>query len=193
MKAILISVKPQFVADILNGRKTLEIRKTMPQCALPMDVYIYCTQTEGLARIQDGSRNGSFVVEKNITEQNFKYMESGYDGKGKVVAKFTLNDVRQIYIANYNTYYEYKPVDMTSAHLVEKSCLSQKELDKYLHKKKGYAWCIENLTIFEKPIELYEFRVAKPFEYTNGKKGIMYYPLTHAPQSWCYCLESEYE
>lgn len=31
MKAILISIKPKYVADILNGKKTIEIRKTMPK------------------------------------------------------------------------------------------------------------------------------------------------------------------
>ena len=40
-KAILISIKPKYVAKILNGEKTIEIRKTMPK-DLPIDVYIYC-------------------------------------------------------------------------------------------------------------------------------------------------------
>ena len=44
MKSILISIKPKYVADILNGKKTLEIRKSMPKCELPIDVYIYCTK-----------------------------------------------------------------------------------------------------------------------------------------------------
>ena len=44
MKSILISIKPKWVAKILNGEKTIEIRKTMPKCDLPIDVYIYCTK-----------------------------------------------------------------------------------------------------------------------------------------------------
>lgn len=141
-KAILISIKPRFVADILKGLKTLEIRKTFPQCELPIDVYIYCTKGQYVGYVSN------------------KYV-------GKVVAKFTLNDVRQIYVVHFGYYYEYKPVDMTQAHLEERGCVSSVEIDDYLHKKKGYAWCIENLQIFKEPKELSEF-AKKP------------------SQSWCY-------
>ena len=44
MKSILISIKPKWVAKILNGEKTIEMRKTMPKSDLPIDVYIYCTK-----------------------------------------------------------------------------------------------------------------------------------------------------
>lgn len=44
MKAIMISIQPQWVEKILNGEKTIEIRKTMPKCELPCKVYIYCTK-----------------------------------------------------------------------------------------------------------------------------------------------------
>ena len=43
MKAIMISVKPQWVSKILNKEKLVEIRKTKPKCELPCKVYIYCT------------------------------------------------------------------------------------------------------------------------------------------------------
>ena len=54
-KTMLISVKPKYVADILNGKKTIEIRKTCParfknlkpyEGAEPIEVYIYCTKEE---------------------------------------------------------------------------------------------------------------------------------------------------
>lgn len=35
MKSIMISIKPEWVKKILNGDKTIEIRKTMPKCELP--------------------------------------------------------------------------------------------------------------------------------------------------------------
>ena len=44
MKSIMISIQPQYVEKILNGEKTIEIRKTMPKCELPCKVYIYCTK-----------------------------------------------------------------------------------------------------------------------------------------------------
>ena len=70
MKSILISIKPRFVADILNGKKTIEIRKTMPKCELPITVYIYCTKDNYLGYLP-------------------KYFA------GKVVAKFTLNKCQE--------------------------------------------------------------------------------------------------
>ena len=48
MKAIMISIKPEWVCKILNGEKTIEIRKTMPKCKLPCKVYIYCTKGKKL-------------------------------------------------------------------------------------------------------------------------------------------------
>ena len=44
MKAIMISIRPEFVEKILNGKKTIEIRKTEPNCKFPIKVYIYCTK-----------------------------------------------------------------------------------------------------------------------------------------------------
>ena len=75
-KAILISIKPKYVAKILNGEKTIEIRKTMPKCDLPIDVYIYCTK-----------QNAKHYIKNKIYNSMIN---------GKVVAKFTLNKVEEI-------------------------------------------------------------------------------------------------
>ena len=77
-KAILISIKPKYVADILNGKKTIEIRKTMPKCDLPITVYIYCTKD-----------NDRFVWQ-NENMRCEEYMN------GKVVAKFTVRKVEEL-------------------------------------------------------------------------------------------------
>ena len=42
-KAVLISIHPEWVRKILNGSKTVEIRKTAPKCGVPFKCYIYCT------------------------------------------------------------------------------------------------------------------------------------------------------
>ena len=78
MKSILISIKPKWVAKILNGEKTIEIRKTMPKCDLPIDVYIYCTKDKEPC-FAGVPRSGKYTVLN-----------------GKVVAKFTLNKVEEI-------------------------------------------------------------------------------------------------
>lgn len=34
-KAVLISIRPEWARKILNGSKTVEIRKTAPKCGVP--------------------------------------------------------------------------------------------------------------------------------------------------------------
>ena len=168
MKAIVISIKPRFVADILNGKKTIEIRKSIPKCKLPMDVYIYCTKDKKYANLIN---RGGFLT-------------------GMVVAKFRLNKVEQIH-----SYLEpeqwYKTNDTSGSKLLEKSCLSFNELDNYLLSGWGWAWRIDDLVIFQRPRELKEF-----FVYSHSVAGVgidgkdktfeILKPLTKAPQSWCY-------
>jgi predicted transcriptional regulator len=45
-KVIILSVQPQWLVKILNGEKTIEIRKSIPKCDYPIDVYLYCTNAK---------------------------------------------------------------------------------------------------------------------------------------------------
>lgn len=49
-KAILMSIKPQYVCEILNGKKTIEVRKRFPKDYVGW-VYIYCTKEKLSANI----------------------------------------------------------------------------------------------------------------------------------------------
>lgn len=40
-KAVLISIRPEWVRKILNGQKTIEVRKTRPKMDKPFKCYIY--------------------------------------------------------------------------------------------------------------------------------------------------------
>lgn len=42
-KAVLISIRPERCEKIINGKKTIEVRKTAPKCGVPVRCYIYCT------------------------------------------------------------------------------------------------------------------------------------------------------
>lgn len=44
MREVLISIQPRWVEKIACGEKTVEVRKTRPNCELPFKCYIYCTQ-----------------------------------------------------------------------------------------------------------------------------------------------------
>ena len=176
MKVILISIKPEWVSKILNREKTIEIRKTMPNCDLPIDVYIYCTKN-----------GGAYGKTKNqvYTEMN-----------GKVVAKFTLNKVEEVKPLKHKPSlfcpydWLYCIVNDSPNNLKEKSCLGFNELHAYFQGKNGYAWHIDNLVIFDKPKELSEFYDCQigwnnciPH---NCNRCACSKPLIKAPQSYSY-------
>lgn len=43
MKAIILSIRPNWCKLIWSGMKTVEVRKTRPKLETPFKVYIYCT------------------------------------------------------------------------------------------------------------------------------------------------------
>ena len=42
-KSVLISIRPKWCEKIVNGEKTIEVRKTRPKLQTPFKCYIYCT------------------------------------------------------------------------------------------------------------------------------------------------------
>jgi len=198
MKAIMISIKPKYVADILNGKKTIEIRKTAPNCDLPIDVYIYCTKDKPRAIMTD---KGCVVANTLEVGGNSQY-KSGYSCSGGVVAKFTLNKVEVIKLpytkfgCNERVGCEEERTlqtqTMNEETLLEKSCLKEIEIYGYLNFKHspdnvGYAWHISNLEIFDKPKELNEF-------YKVGFDKALKESLKEPPYPLSpHCIQKEYE
>ena len=135
MKAIMISIKPQWVEKILNGEKTIEIRKTMPKCELPCKVYIYCTKGKKL-----------YKCVSNFDEDLLN---------GKVVAEFTLNKV-DILERDLNDWLPKNRYDVSNE-MLKNINLNQNELWNYGQGKILYAWHIDDLKIYDKPKELSEF------------------------------------
>ena len=196
MRAILISIKPRWLTKILNGEKTIEVRKSKPKCNLPIDVYIYCTTTGKVLYEQfDKCVDGKIVGIHWNTDEN----EGGFYGfNGRVVAKFTLNRVEEIGLIKevINLHYTGKRFIMNkigeniydvSSETLRNSCLTYEEISKYLKGKKGYAWYISNLVIFDKPRELGEFKRCTEKTCIYGKCHKYMHclkPLTKAPQDY---------
>ena len=128
-KAILISIKPKWVAKILNGEKTIEIRKSIPKCDFPIDVYIYCTKDKKYANLIN---RGGFLT-------------------GMVIAKFTLNKIQEIKFDNKQV--------QEQACLTEEELFDYLFINNPYHEDmhKGYAWHIDNLEIFDRPRPLQPF------------------------------------
>lgn len=65
-KAVLISIRPGWVEEILSGKKTLELRKTKPKLKTPFKCYIYCALGRGNAfgEVFGGLVVGEFVCDR---------------------------------------------------------------------------------------------------------------------------------
>lgn len=135
MKSILVSINPKWVAKILNGEKTIEIRKSKPKCDLPITVYIYCTK---------GNHIG--------------YLSNRY--VGKIVAEFVLRKIETIERGQDLNGEKYTIFDKSKeelAELLKKSCLSFDQFVAYCDKPKAFFWRIDNLKVYEKPKDLMYF------------------------------------
>lgn len=213
MKEIMISIQPRFVEKILNGEKTIEIRKTMPKCELPCKVYIYCTKN-----------NGKWVGEY----PSYQFCDNKLNClNGKVVAEFTLNKIDTIEICDPFVFRNKEQEDWWW--FKSNTCLDCEQIMSYIgygsdhdgwgdEYDKGYAWHIDNLKIYDKTKELSDFHKPlsdKDFEEGNyslecaGEVACMDWPdggeycadciyggakpLTKAPQSWGYVEELEDE
>ena len=154
------------MAKILNGEKTIEVRKKFPK-EYKGWVYIYCTK----------DKEKMFVYPKILISPNH------YEANGKVVARFYCDKVEEItnYInlSNANGIC-FKTNSIDNDELCSKSLLMTDELDKYLYSnnRKGYAIHISQLEIFDKPRELWQLSGIRP----NG----LTYILEKAPQNYCY-------
>lgn len=173
MKAILISIKPQWIAKILNGEKAIEVRKRFPVDYVGW-VYIYCTKDRPyLTRGVRGDVYPSCVSSQGIVPHHLN---------SRVVARFWCDKVEKI-----RSYLEpeqwYMTSDLGGSGLLQKSCLSFEELDDYLLSSEGYAIHITKLEIFDKPKELSEFSVKV---FPRRKDNLMIRYLTRAPQSFCF-------
>ena len=70
-KAVLISIRPEWVEKIANKWKTIEVRKSKPYLETHFKCYIYCTNTRPFLVWGDVFRGDWFT--------EFTHL-SGYDG-----------------------------------------------------------------------------------------------------------------
>ncbi len=178
MKAIMISIQPQWVSKILNKEKLVEIRKTKPKCELPCKVYIYCTMGKNTIVYVErkGEKDWYGNIAKNtmiVTRPKYDYMNYTNETLGKVIAEFTLNKVDTLE-RDLNDWLPKNRYDVSNE-LLKDINLNQNELWNYGQGKTLYAWYIDNLKIYDKPKELSEFKVKRTI------------------QSWCYVEELENE
>ncbi len=186
-KAALISIKPKWCEKIINGDKTIEVRKTRPKLDTPFKCYIYCT-------LQGCNEFFRVDLGGDVAKWN---RGKWWDRKGKVIGEFTCDRVYELETkARGGSYYVKGEDRLTACEVAQQSCLTLKDMHDYLHAQTGYGWHITDLRIYDAPRELSEFRRACPNSWycescamyweNNGTCGNESLQLKRAPQSWCY-------
>lgn len=175
-KAVLISIRPEWVEKIARGEKTVEVRKTRPKLETPFKCHIYCTMDHPYISISCGE----------LDKLNYRTNTVGRCN-GKVIGEFTCDRI-----------YELAPLNHAPDDVEKQACLTREEIVNYL-KGTGYGWHIVDLRIYDQPRELTEFRRPCPNDlycetcamYSNNtgicNNGAL--PLRRQPQSWCYVEE----
>ena len=178
-KAVMLSIRPKWCEKIVNGDKTIEVRKTRPKMDTPFKCYIYCTLPK--------------YPHEDFIATN--YPRPQFYG-GKVVGEFTCDRIYKI--DKDSTDFLFKAGGLSVyKQAAEEKCglcvaMTDDELHGYLGHCQGYGWHISNLRIYDAPRELSEFE--RPYEcnecdakwasecnacHEEGK-------IKRAPQNWCY-------
>ena len=148
-KAVMLSIRPKWCEKIVNGEKTIEVRKTRPKLQTPFKCYIYCTMDHPYISVSCGELDKLNYRTNTVCRCN-----------GKVIGEFTCDRI-----------YELAPLNHAPDDVEQQSCLTREEIVNYL-KGTGYGWHISALQIYDKPRELSEFGVKRPFQswgYVDGK------------------------
>lgn len=155
MKAVLLSIRPEWCKKILDGEKTVEVRRTCPVHGTPFKAYIYCTLAGSDSLFMD-------VLNRDVAAWN----RGGWPEKrGRVIGEFTCKkitglthvgetgswELASLYVMAPGSYYE--PAD----ELLEAACMSKETAEKYLKGRDGCGWHISDLKIYDKPLPLSNF------------------------------------
>lgn len=209
MKAVLMSIQPEWCKKILDGEKTVEVRRTCPVHGTPFKVYIYCTR----------KASKEFILDDDNWDVSAK-KHGGWPGKrGRVIGEFTCKKItflthvgktgswesESLYVMAPGSYY--KPAD----ELLEMACMSKEIAEKYLKGHNGCGWHISDLKVYDTPRDLDEFSRFGFFgmgrsncvcgnwrcENYESSDDYMIPPtckidgcsICRPPQSWCYVEE----
>ena len=188
---IVISIQSLWACKILNGEKSIEVRKGLAlynalkkaeERGEEVEFLMYVTKDKPLIRLE------SLLGRKIKYDVDLKRNRNAYSETldGKVVARFKAkaeiikenHNVPEAYYNGERDFTLYDTYDMDDYELLKESCLSDEQMFSYLHDdktiaSKGTALHIKDLEIFDKP------------------KTLADYGLKRAPQSWCYAKEGE--
>lgn len=213
LQEIMLPVRPKWCELIASEKKTIEFRKTKPNCDIPFKVYIYCTikgdvlcpphlncNKYAIHRKNNGTITGRCMTEKEKTESDYKY------ANGKVIGEFVCDKIHSIHVPSDIRYcVDFGIWSPLSERLLHNACITPKEaLDYAGNKEFIFGWHISDLKIYDEPKQLDEFYVkcnegcedcflwqfirvnADEFDMECMSEYYGHIPLKRPPQSWCY-------
>lgn len=202
-KAVLLSIHPEWCEKILNGQKTIEVRKTRPKIDTPFKCYIYCTKDGRPLVYGDVACAGGWCEKYTQTYGIGKAEADRIWGclNGKVIGEFVCDKIYNCDADSDGLF------DKDTLNHLPGSCMDWGQIFIYT---KGilplYGWHISDLIIYDKPKVLGEFlrqdnctyyhdggardygTCTFPFK-CNKKRFCQSEPITRPPQSWCYVEE----
>ena len=194
MKAVMLSIRPEWCEKIALDFKTIEVRKSKPKLETPFKCYIYCTKDKygHLYRNDTGNCREEMpllYIKHNATS----LVPKGYIN-GTVIGEFVCDDVFEIKI------FDNKSIRNWNFYNLADACIPYDDLAEYIGANKtGYGWHISDLFIYDTPKELSEFIKPCPSlelcEYCDEYFEIedrccnTALQIRRPPQSWCYVEE----
>lgn len=179
MKAVLLSIRPEWCSLIIQGKKTIEVRKTRPKMETPFKCYIYCTKDRP-----------KMVWMRIVPEKGWLRLD------GSVIGEFTCDKIERALIP----YPAHR--DEFNERFAKDSCVSYDELHRYASQNALYVdlffWHISNVKLYEEPVRLKDFWAIQPCTHRGDcctcrrwdvEKLICrgeVFGIERPPKSWCY-------
>lgn len=169
MKKLIITIKPQHLCNILNGIKTIEVRKNKNLANTVKKLiaengkcHIKCACSKSNKFDLDNDGKKWFCWDKKSHHYPFKNLNVDYYN-GKIVCEIVVDMIEEIYFVSHcdgnSLETDYMPMSL----LLKSSCLTKEELGNYLCLNKegifvwgetyGYALHIKRVIPYEKPQE----------------------------------------
>ena len=210
-KAVMLSIRPEWVEKIANGEKTIEVRKTKPKLETPFKCYIYCTNIRPFLVWGDVFRGDWFTEFTRISGYSRAEADKIWDVfNGHIAGEFTCDRIYKIDKDSTDFLFKFGRLSVYKQAAEEKCglcmAMTDDELHGYLGHCQGYGWHISDLKIYDAPKKLGEFwrdcleyselstncwsceNVCGDGDETDcNTDGQLY--LHRAPQSWCYVEE----
>lgn len=206
IKSVILSMQPSQCCLVANDKKIIDIRKTRPKLSTPFKCYIYCTNAHPYVVNGDVFRGNWETEFTTLYGYNRKEAEQIWNTvlNGKIIGEFICDkiDTFNVFDNGNVQFWNYLNLD--------KSGFTYEEISNYIGaNKKGYAWHISNVNIYEVPKDLNMFYhdcgdnpicEGCKLYYTESNESIGFYEqcssalegyknIEHPPHSWCYAVE----